>query len=359
MNWLFIFLGFCALIILHEAGHYVAAKATGMPVERFFLFFGPTIWSFKRGETEYGVKCIPIGGYVKINGMNSEEEVPPGVDPERLYYRQPVWRRIFVVAAGPAVNIVLAFVILYFVSFSYPETSSEIHKVEPGSAAAAAHLRPGDKVVAVDGQNYSGEKGDERYESVHEAVATHECAVTPPTDGCKAQSPVRVEVENAGRTRTLSIYPTYDGKVGAMLLGIQYGRETPIETMGEAVDFAGEQIGSVASRTFHIFSHIFESKEREQLHGVVGISRVGNEAIDLGPTAAFLLLGLVSLSLGLINLLPFLPLDGGHIFWALVEKVRGAPVSLRVMEGASVAGFALVLMLFVIGLSNDIGHLNG
>ena len=110
MNWLLIFLGFALLIILHEGGHYFAAKATGMRVERFFLFFGPTLWSFKRGETEYGVKAIPLGGYVKISGMNPEEELPPEAE-HRAYYRQKVWKRIVVIAAGPAVNIVLAFAI--------------------------------------------------------------------------------------------------------------------------------------------------------------------------------------------------------------------------------------------------------
>ncbi len=101
MNWLYIFLGFSLLIILHEGGHYLAAKATGMRVERFFLFFGPTLWSFRRGETEYGVKAIPLGGYVKITGMNPEEEIPPEHE-DRAYYRQKVWKRIVVVAAGPA-----------------------------------------------------------------------------------------------------------------------------------------------------------------------------------------------------------------------------------------------------------------
>src|ERR1700754_5242487 len=114
MSWVYVFLGFCLLIILHEAGHFAAAKATGMRVESFFLFFGPTIWSFKRGETEYGIKSIPLGGYVKINGMNPEEEMPPGEE-HRAYHRQKVWKRIVVAAAGPAVNIALAFVILFAV----------------------------------------------------------------------------------------------------------------------------------------------------------------------------------------------------------------------------------------------------
>src|SRR3954451_5461879 len=148
MNWLYIFLGFSLLIVLHEGGHYVAAKATGMRVERFFLFFGPTLWSFRRGETEYGVKAIPLGGYVKITGMNPEEEVPPEHE-HRAYHRQPVWKRIVVVVAGPAVNIALAFAILLtvFTVFSAEEATQSVARVIPKSAAAGV-LRPGDRIVA-------------------------------------------------------------------------------------------------------------------------------------------------------------------------------------------------------------------
>ena len=106
MSWLLAFAGFAALIILHEAGHMVAAKAVGMRVERFFLFFPPKIWSVRRGETEYGIGAIPLGGFVKITGMNPDEELPPEVAP-RGYYHQPVWKRIVVIAAGPAVNLLL------------------------------------------------------------------------------------------------------------------------------------------------------------------------------------------------------------------------------------------------------------
>ena len=112
MSWVLAFLGFAVLIILHEAGHFTAAKAVGMRVERFFLFFPPKVWSIKRGETEYGIGAIPLGGYVRITGMNPEEEIPEEVA-HRAYYRQPVWKRIVVIGAGPAVNIVLAFVILW------------------------------------------------------------------------------------------------------------------------------------------------------------------------------------------------------------------------------------------------------
>ena len=117
MSWLLAFAGFAFLIILHEAGHFVAAKAVGMRVERFFLFFPPKLWSVKRGETEYGIGAIPLGGFVKITGMNPDEELDPEVAP-RAYYHQPVWKRIVVIGAGPLVNLVIAFVILFFLAFS-------------------------------------------------------------------------------------------------------------------------------------------------------------------------------------------------------------------------------------------------
>ena len=101
MSWILAFLGFAALVILHEAGHFFAAKAVGMRVERFALFFPPLIYKVKRGETEYGIGAIPLGGYVKITGMNPAEEIPPE-HAHRAYYRQPVWKRIVVIAAGPS-----------------------------------------------------------------------------------------------------------------------------------------------------------------------------------------------------------------------------------------------------------------
>src|SRR3954468_1803034 len=106
MSWILAFLGFAALIILHEFGHFLAAKAVGMRVEKFSLFFGPMFAKFQRGETTYGIAPIPLGGYVKITGMNPAEEIPPEVA-HRAYYRQPVWKRIVVIGAGPLVNIVL------------------------------------------------------------------------------------------------------------------------------------------------------------------------------------------------------------------------------------------------------------
>src|SRR5918999_1963664 len=146
--------GFAALIILHELGHFAAAKAVGMRVERFSLFFPPLLARVRRGETEYAVGAIPLGGYVKITGMNPAEEIPPDVA-HRAYYRQPVWKRIVVISAGPLVNIVLALVLLtsYLLIWGAPvgQTTNTVEALARDGAAAQV-LRLGDKVVAVDGK---------------------------------------------------------------------------------------------------------------------------------------------------------------------------------------------------------------
>ncbi len=356
MNWLLIFLGFAALIILHEAGHFFAAKATGMRVEKFFLFFGPRIWSVKRGETEYGVAAIPLGGYVKITGMNPEEEIPPEIA-DRAYYRQPVWKRIVVVAAGPAVNIVLAFAILFAVYWvnGSQEIAQKVGTVMPDTPAAQT-LQPGDRVLAVDGETYAGLSTERRLERFGEAVASHECAGKQ-VDGCTAATPVALRIERDGKPQTILIKPEYNAEAKRALIGFRYG-SSPVEVgAGEAADQAITAVWKVTSGTFETFSRLFESEQREKLSGIVGVSDVANQTLDESAEKSLLLLALVSLSLGLINLLPILPLDGGHIFWSLVEKLRGRPVSLRVMEKASMIGFALVMLLFVLGLSNDLGRL--
>ncbi|HEX5712624.1 MAG TPA: site-2 protease family protein [Solirubrobacterales bacterium] len=355
MNWLLIFLGFSLLILLHEGGHYVAAKATGMRVERFFLFFGPTIWSFRRGETEYGVKSIPLGGYVKITGMNPEEEIPPEHE-DRAYYKQPVWKRIVVVAAGPVVNIVLAFAILSVVYFTNAQqVDQRVGEIRGGSPAAQV-LEPGDRILAVDGKSFPGVDREQRLQRFGEQVGSHECAGKQ-VEGCVAATPVALKIERDGQVQTILIKPEYDEAAGRALVGFSYGSEPTEISVGAAFSRAGDAIWVVTEKTASIFSRLFEEEQRKQLSGIVGVSDAANQTIDRSAVESFLLLALVSLSLGLINLLPILPLDGGHIFWAIVEKLRGRPVSLRVMERATVIGFALVMLLFVIGLSNDIGRL--
>jgi regulator of sigma E protease len=356
MNWVLIFLGFSALIILHEAGHFFAAKATGMRVERFFLFFGPKLVSVKRGETEYGIASIPAGGYVKISGMHPEDELPPGEE-HRGYYEQPVWKRIVVIGAGPAVNIVLAFAILFVLALGASDPTQTVDEVVPGSPAAAV-LKPGDRILAIDGRSYPRLDTEARLERFYDEVGSHKCPGKQ-VDGCRAASPVVLKVERDGQVKTIAVRPEYEKSAGRTRIGFSYGTEPANLGAAGAADRAAGAVWLVTSKTVTVFANLLDSEQRKEVSGVVGTSDVANQVIDVGAREALTLLAVVSLSLGLINLFPFLPLDGGHIFWSLVEKVRGRPVPYRVMERAGALGFVLVIMLFFLGLSNDIGRLTG
>lgn len=356
MSWAIALGGFCALIVLHEAGHFFAAKATGMRVEKFFLFFGPKLFSVTRGETEYGIAAIPLGGYVRISGMNPEEELPEEVA-DRAYYRQPVWKRIVVIGAGPAVNIALALVILFFVALGANKPNQTVGTIVAGSPAATA-LKPGDKIIAVDGKSYPGLSFEDRLEHFVEDVSAHECAGKQ-TQGCQAKTPVELRVLRNGKVETVKVKPVYDAAIGRTRIGFSYGSEPANLSVPAAAGKAASFSWFVTHETVTRIAKIFNSQERKEISGVVGASDVAHQTVEIGAERFLIALAVISLSLGLINLFPFLPLDGGHIFWSLVEKVRGSPVSLQVMERASIIGFALVAVLFVIGLSNDIGRITG
>ena len=352
MSWLLAFLGFAALIILHEAGHFAAAKAVGMRVERFSLFFPPLLARVRRGETEYAVGSIPLGGYVKITGMNPAEEIPPEVE-HRAYYRQPVWKRIVVIAAGPVVNIVLAFLLLVVIFLGwgvYDGSSDRIEAVDKAKGAAQV-LRPGDRVVAIDGR-----RGD--IDTLRRQIATHRCAGEQ-VDGCRAAEPARVTVIRDGREQTFSITPVYEADVKRPLVGFSWAAKSRAVGIGEASELSTEAMWAFTKGTVETIAGIFQAEKREQISGVVGSYETTRQAINFSADRALFLLAVISLSLGIINLFPFLPLDGGHIFWALAEKVRGRAIPFSVMERAGFVGFALVIALFMVGLTNDIGRLTG
>jgi regulator of sigma E protease len=353
LSFVLAFVGFALLVILHELGHFSAAKAVGMRVEKFSLFFPPTLWSKKVGETEYAIGAIPAGGYVKISGMNPDEELPDEVR-DRAYHAQPVWKRIVVIAAGPAVNLVLAFVLLFvFFALIGPETGSrKVAELEKGYPAQGV-LKPGDRLVAVDEH-----RGDPLELSTR--IASHECPQKPPTKGCKAAEPVRVTVRRDGRELTFSIRPVYDPAAKRTRLGFAYAPGPRADLgIGEALDLTADRFWFISKSTLELPARLIDPEKRKELSGVVGSYEVTRQTIlhQVGDVVG--ILAIISLSLAIVNLFPFLPLDGGHIFWAIVEKVRRKPVSLAVMERAGVVGFMLVILIFLIGLSNDIDRLSG
>jgi regulator of sigma E protease len=353
VSYVLAFLGFVALIILHEAGHFTAAKAVGMRVERFSLFMGPLLVKFRRGETEYGIGPFPLGGYVRITGMNPQEDIPPDVV-HRAYYNQKVWKRVVVILAGPAVNLLIAFVIFWAIALSNGQTvANTTVQTVTAKGASAALIRPGDQVISVDGV-----RGSET--AIRNQIGTHRCAGAQ-VNGCVAATPASVVVRRDGKLLTLKIKPTYSTADGEdrPLLGVSFGSTQQPIGVFKAASLSGTNMWYVTTRTVSVVARLFEPQERKQLHSIVYGYTATQESFATSTTQAFYVLGLISLSLAIINLFPFLPLDGGHVFWAVAEKVRGRRISFEVMERAGVVGFVLILLVFAIGLTNDISTLSG
>ena len=363
MSFVLAFLGFAALIILHEAGHFAAAKAVGMRVERFSLFFPPLIAKIRRGETEYAIGAVPLGGYVKITGMNPNERIPPEIA-HRAYFKQPVWKRVTVIFAGPFMNFLIAFAIIWALLLSQGQIRNDLQvDVVDAGTPAAGQLQKGDKIVSIDGQpgyapGLSAKEITDRQVQLRRVVARHKCAGSV-ADGCSATTPATVVALRDGKRVVLHITPKYNAAAKAMLLGIGYGRQVDIAPPA-AARIAVTNMWQVTEATVSGIVRVFYNPQaRKEVSGVVGSFEVTRQTIKFDETRALYILALISLSLAVVNLFPFLPLDGGHIFWALAEKVLRRPIPFSVMERASVVGFMLVAVLFVIGLTNDIGRLTG
>jgi regulator of sigma E protease len=401
VSYLLAFLGFVALIVLHEAGHFTAAKAVGMRVERFSLFFGPLFVKKRIGETEYGIGPIPLGGYVKITGMNPNEEqqlqdelheldtrveglcdegeAAAAQDPRRAdelltqeralraeisdkrtelaevqrrsYYNQKVWKRVVVILAGPAVNIAVAFLIIWALFLANGQSVPSKRVAAVTAAPAKTVLRPGDQIVSVDGVARS-------FDAIRAQLAKHRCA-GPQVNGCLAATPATIVVRRDGKLATFRLRPVYSASQRRPLIGFEFGdRQQPVSA-AQAASLSVTGLWGVTKQTVSVVARVFEPQERKQLHGVVGGYTVAQESFSHSVTQALEVLALISLSLGIINLFPFLPLDGGHVFWAVAEKVRGKRIPFSVMERAGAVGFVLILLIFVIGLSNDISTLTG
>jgi regulator of sigma E protease len=369
MSWALTLLGIVLLIVLHELGHFTVAKAVGMRVERFSLFFPPILFRVRRGETEYAIGAIPAGGYVKITGMNPEEI--SGLDSEvsrRAYSTQAPWKRIVVILAGPGVNIAIAFLLFWAVLFTgslngasalgnldpsvqtlRPTTS--VQAIERGKPADG-QLRAGDRIVAVEGRRAT-------VTSTMAAIAAHACPGRL-TDGCRAATPVRLTVRRSGHELTLTLYPRYSAEVGRMLVGFDFGAASKPFGVLAAAGAAVSEMWHVTTQTLTGFGRaLTSSKARHQIHSIVGITEIGHETVVAGAGYALVFLGFLSLILAVINLFPFLPLDGGHVLWSVAEKLRGRPISVMAMYRYSSVGIVLLLFLVINGVGNDISRLTG
>ncbi|MHB1390748.1 MAG: M50 family metallopeptidase [Thermoleophilia bacterium] len=340
-------LGIGLLILVHELGHFLAAKAFGMRAEKFYMGFPPAAFKKQIGETEYGVGFIPLGGYVKISGMNREEEIPDDIKP-RAYYAKPVWQRVIVISAGAAMNLIFAvlmFFIFYWQALPDYQATPVVEAIKAESAAAAAGIQPGDNLLAINGV------GADDPLAMRDELKAH------------PDQPVTVALERDGQTLHITANVGRNPDTGEGLLGVVFGAKQVGTLHIPATEALTHSVGDIRFITVEVFSAIknlfVSSQSRGEITSPIGIVAVSSQTIGLGWGIYLRVLGFISLQLAIFNLLPLLPLDGGHVLFNVLEKIKGSPVSREVFEKVSFVGLSLFVMLFLVGVFNDIGKLLG
>ena len=345
--WLVAILGLALLITVHEFGHFIAAKSFGMRVEKFYVGFPPAALRRTWGETEYGIGIIPLGGFCKISGMTPEEEVPEDTG-DRVYHQKAIWKRNVTIAAGPLMNFAAAAVILIlFIGIQgVPRATLSLEEVVKGAPAAGAGLVVGDTLTGADGKTW--------------------------TQWDEASAYFRA---NPGKTIALSYRPKAGGpertvKVtlvenpqapGSGYLGVRAGvtqeRPGPVETVKLGLTGFKDVVVGTFTGFWWLLSGKISATGPDGAVGPVGIVNVSRQAVQENWYP--ILLAFLSFNLGLINLLPILPFDGGHIAMNVVEKIRGRRLDTRVFERMVAFGTVLLVMLFIFLTFNDVKRLFG
>ncbi len=334
------------LIVVHEYGHFVSARVLGIPVKEFSVGFGPKLkqWKSKKRDTVFSLRGIPLGGYC---AYYDEDADTLDKDDPRRFAAAPVWKRMIVVAAGSLMNILLAFVLAVALSLGFGVIAAQPHieAVVAGSPAAEAGILPGDVLLSAgDTQIVFGDAG------------SLSAAVDLLADG----EAIGLTVERDGAELTLTVLPQYDETEGRRLIGVSVAAYTR-PTFGQSLQIAWD--GCVYASTVIAQSLgrlIFRGEGAQDVSGPVGVVQLIAEQTRSGGAYMYLNLAvLISINLGLINLLPIPGLDGSRILFLLVEAVRRKPVNKRVESAVHMVGFALLFGLMILFTFRDIRRLFG
>lgn len=326
------------LVMVHEVGHFLAGRFVGIHPEEFSIGMGPKLLGFSRKGTQFSVRALPIGGYVKFLGEDERS------DDERAFSNASVWKRMAVIVAGPTMNILLAVVLLavFYMGYGVYEEVPEILEVVENSPAERAGLLPGDSIIKVDDISVEGMEAREAVETIRNAIRQ------------KGSNELKIVVRRNGKDINIKVVPEYNEESDSYVIGIVFGR---IRRYGliQATGMAFNNVGKLTLMMVDALRGlIFKGQGLNEVMGPVGIVSEIGKAVEAGMQQLLLLAVMISLNLGIINLIPFPALDGGRIALLLVEGVRGKPLEPEKEGFIHFIGFVVLILLMVLVTYHDI-----
>jgi len=344
------FLVLGVLILIHEFGHFIAAKKVGVKVEEFSLGFGPKLLGRKKGDSEYMIKAIPLGGYVKLAGDNQEEYKG---NPDEYLSKKPS-QRAAIIFSGPLLNYIMGFIFFWFIFFTgYPTLTTKIGGLLDGYGAKEANLLIGDKIIGID------EKPVSTWEDMQIIIHSK-----------KAPSVVRLSILRDNKKYTIDV------KVKEGQVDDQLGQKRSIGLLGitpsgefikirhgliESLYLSAKKTWTITAMTYTALWRMITGKmsARDSMTGPLGIFYMTSQVAQIGPIAVLHFIAVLSLSLAIFNLLPFPVLDGGHILFLIIEKIRGRYLSLKAERIVTRIGMTVLLSVVLLVTYNDILRLFG
>ena len=328
---------FAVIVLIHEGGHFITAKLTGMRVDEFAVGFGPKLGGLKKGETLYSLRAIPLGGFNRIAGMDSSDKT----DDPRAFVNRPVWARLLVIAAGSISNVLLAFFIfvgafLYAGYQTFPNLPV-VGTVLAGTSAEKQGIEAGDKILSVAGKEVN------TWTDIGKITKDLDTRIVP------------VKVSHEGEEKTLTIMMT-DGEGGRPIIGISPYLEHHQVGVGEAFLMGGERCVFLLKMMVTGLADMITGHEAD-VAGPIGVARMSAQVADTGFLSLFLFIALLSLNLGFLNLLPIPLLDGGVLILTLIEGVSGRELPEKALYYIQTVGVTILLGLFLFAMCNDINGL--
>lgn len=324
------------LVLFHELGHFALAKWTGMRVDEFAIGFGPRIWSVTYGETEYSIRCIPLGGFNDIAGMD-----PANNDAgDRGYCAKPVWKRMLTILAGPGMNLILPifiFAAIFFtVGVSSPSTRPELGEILPDKPAAMAGLKKGDTILRINDTETN------EWKDIVKAILSN------------GQKSMTVEYVRDGVEHKTTMVPEYDKQNDRPVVGIMSSSDVRQPGFIEAIYLAVYKTGYIIYEMLNGLVKIFTGSAAAELAGPLGVMQMTGEVAQIGFVALLHFAAVLSLNLGIINLLPVPALDGGYFITLLIEGLRGKPMGEKALQYTQMVGITLLVALMLFATKNDI-----